>query len=110
MPLFVLFSTMSIIENDSTAIDARISALQPPPLAPKNCDRIVQPCSFLNLCQSHHHLRQNLRLCQTAKQFFVNIVKELPVMELSARVYVLPTVITKITLEIISRPKRLGKL
>jgi hypothetical protein len=99
MPVFVLLSTMSIIENDSTAIGSRISAVQRPPLAPKNCDRIVPSCSFLNLCQSHRNLHQNLRLYQTAKQFFVNTVKELPVMELSARVYVLPIVTIKTSID-----------
>jgi hypothetical protein len=95
MPVFVLLSTMSIIENDSTAIDSKISTVERPPLSPKNCDRIVKSCSSLNLCQSHPNLHQNLRRHQTAKQFFVNIVKELRVMELSARVYVLQIVTTK---------------
>jgi hypothetical protein len=86
---------MLIIGNDSTTINSRISAIERSPLAPKNCDTIVQPCSSLNLCQFHRNLRQNLHLHQTAKQFFVNIVEELPVMESSARVYVLPIVTTR---------------
>jgi hypothetical protein len=91
----ICFVKYYVIRNDNAVIDSNIFAIRRLPLAPENCDRIVRLCSSLNLCQFHPNLRQNLHLHQTAKQFFVNIVKELPVMELSARVYVLLIVTIK---------------
>jgi hypothetical protein len=95
----IYFVKNYVIGNDNAAIDSNIFAIGRPPLASKNCDRIVQSRSSLNLCQSHRNLRQNLRLHQTTKQFFVNIVEELPVMELNVRVYVLQIVTIKTSIK-----------
>ncbi len=51
----------------------------------------------VNLCQSRHHLRKNLRPSRTMNQYFVPIVAELSVMALSAKVYVLPIVTISIS-------------